>query len=106
MGMFDYYHPRSQHRCPVCGHPLSRWQGKDGPNWLFVWAEGIPAPIDHDVPDEMRSDQADIELLRLPARFQIYSHDCPEHRPIDAECYAPDGTWMETHVQPYPYRNR
>jgi hypothetical protein len=36
--------------------------------------------------------------LRLPARFVIYSHDCPRHV-VEAQCLCKDGTWAETMVQ-------
>ena len=105
MSLFDYYRPASSQRCPVCGRPLTNWQGKDGPNGLLVWAEKSASPIDQLVTDdEARLDQRDREQLRLPARFMIYSHDCPEHQPIRADGAAPEGVWMETIIRPYAVR--
>src|SRR6478609_3700154 len=96
MSMFDYYRPTADLRCPVCLRPLPSWQGKDGPNGLFVRAQGIRAPVDQAVDEESRLERDARDRLRLPSRFIIYSHDCPDHRPIDAECVSIDGVWCET----------
>lgn len=97
MGMFDYYQPAGPRHCPVCGRPLVEWQGKDGPNAIFVWAEGSPAPIDHDVDDDLRSPFHERQKFRLPRTFEIYSYDCPEHQPIGADCECDDsGVWTRT----------
>jgi hypothetical protein len=101
MSMFDYYRPASEQRCPVCTRILREWQGKDGPNGLFVWAEGCPFPVEQLVSDDVRIDQAGRERLRLPARFIIYSYDCPDHQPIEADCIAPNDIWVRTFVRPY-----
>ncbi len=100
MSMFDYFRPASEQRCPVCARVLREWQGKDGPNGLFVWAEKLPFPLEQLVSEDERVDLAAREQLRLPARFVIYSYDCPDHQPIEAECIAPQGVWLGTSVRP------
>jgi hypothetical protein len=99
--MFDYYRPAGEQRCPVCLRLLREWQGKDGPNGLFVWHEGTGFPVDQAVDDEIRVDREARNRLALPPRFTIYSYDCPEHQPVDAVCTAAGGVWTETVVQPF-----
>jgi hypothetical protein len=101
MSMFDYFRPALEQYCPVCRRTLRDWQGKDGPNGLFVWAENSASPIDQLTPEEVRIDRSARERLRLPLRFVIYSYDCPDHQPIEADCHAPKGIWVETHIRPY-----
>lgn len=101
MGMFDYYRPAREQRCPVCSRTLEEWQGKDAANALFVWAEGSRSPVDQLVDDDLRLPGDERERLVLPTRFTIYSFDCPDHYPIEAECQTHDGTWNETVVQSF-----
>jgi hypothetical protein len=93
--MFDYYRPAGDVRCPTCQRALHEWQGKDGPNGLFVWAQGKRHPVDQLVGEESRLTTDERERLSLPPRFVIYSFDCPEHRPVEADCRAPTGVWTE-----------
>ncbi len=101
MSMFDYYRPAGKPRCPICLRLLGEWQGKDGPNGLFVWVEGARYPVDQAVEDDARIDRAAQDRLVLPQTFIIYSYDCPEHQPVEAECRAPVGVWNETVVRPF-----
>ena len=101
MGMFDYFRPASPQLCPVCRRALNEWQGKDGPNGLFVWSERTPFPIDQVVDEDVRLGPSERERVRLPARFVIYSYDCPDHHPIEAECTTEDGVWIVTVLRPY-----
>ena len=97
MGMFDYYRPTGQRRCPVCRRSLLEWQGKDGPNGLLIWAEGNAAPVDQDVDEDLKVPIGERQAIRLPRKFEIYSFDCPEHQPIDADCECDDsGVWTRT----------
>jgi hypothetical protein len=101
MSMFDYYRPAGELHCPVCRRLLREWQGKDGPSFLFVWAEGTRFAVDQAMDEEVRLDREAREQFTLPPRFTIYSHDCPDHQPIDAACATVDGIWKETIVQPF-----
>jgi hypothetical protein len=104
MSMFDYFRPASQQVCPVCNRVLNEWQGKDGPNGLFIWSEGTPYPIEQAVSEDVRIDASARGKLRLPARFVIYSYGCPDHHPIEAECGTSDGVWITTTIRPYSAR--
>lgn len=101
MGLFDHYRPSADLRCPACQRPLRRWQGKDGPNGLLVWAEGAQSPVDQLADEEVRLEPDARAALRLPARFVIYSYDCPEHRPIEALGFASRGVWTQTTLQAF-----
>lgn len=101
MGMFDTYKPANALMCPVCGRRLTQWQGKDGPNALLVWEEGRSSPADQDVDDELRLPPVEVALLRLPARFLIYSYDCPDHQPVEAVGMTVSGTWSSTEMLPW-----
>jgi hypothetical protein len=98
MSLFDYFRPAKQSVCPGCGRVLSEWQGKDGPNGLFIWSEGTAYPVEQAVPEEVQIDESARMALRLPERFTIYSYDCPDHRPIFAECRATSGVWSGTNI--------
>jgi hypothetical protein len=99
MSMFDYYRPASEKRCPSCQRLLREWQGKDGPNGLFVWAEGLGTPADQLVDEECRVPIPERQRVVLPAKFVIYSYDCPDHKPIEAVCRTVDGVWCSTEIQ-------
>src|SRR5262245_43684927 len=101
MSMFDWYYPATGRKCPVCGNLLREWQGKDGPNGLFEWKEGVRSPVGQVVDEDARIDRQARERLGLPDRFVIYSYDCPDHQPIEANCRASDGAWSDTEVQPF-----
>jgi hypothetical protein len=102
MGMFDYYQPNGDLRCPRCGQPLQgEWQGKDGPCGLFVWREGYPHPVEQRVDEESRLEDEERNRQRLPSEFFIYSYDCSEHGPVEAECLAAEGVWSSTMIWPF-----
>ena len=96
MGMFDYYEPVPILKCPECLISLREWQGKEGENALFVWRQGERAPIfqragDWNISDENRA------KFRLPSKFVIYSHDCPNHVVV-AACVTENETWRTTKI--------
>lgn len=94
--MFDFYHPESAIACHVCGKLLTEWQGKDGPCGLFVWREGVAAPTDQLVSDDVRLEPAALERVRLPASFTIYDYCCSPQFRVEARCSAPEGAWTST----------
>jgi hypothetical protein len=97
MGMFDWYKPLGNIECPVCGVGLEQWQGKDGPNALFVWNEGEGSPVDQPIDEDARISEEARRTLRLPEEFEIYSYDCDRHR-VWLKCRTRDGIWSETNI--------
>jgi hypothetical protein len=75
-------------------------RGKDGPNGLFVWAEGLGAPVDQLVDEGGQAPIAQRQRLVLPTEFVIYCYDCPDHSPVEAVCRAVDGVWVATEIRP------
>lgn len=98
MGMFDYYWPRPDIRCPACGIPLHGWQGKDAACALFLWAQGAEAPIDQVVDDECKISVDKRVLQRLPERFEIYTSCDGCKRWTDATGFLANGVWSATVV--------
>lgn len=99
MGMFDEYIPDPPLDCPACGGVLDGWQGKDGPNALMVWQQGIAGPIDQAIEDEdIRLLPEQLATFRLPQEFLIYTQCCHEHFFIEAECHTADEIWMRTEL--------
>lgn len=76
---------------------LKEWQGKDGPNALFVWSEGEGAPVDQPIDEDAKISEEARRSFRLPEEFEIYSYDCERHRVL-AKCRTTDGIWSETRV--------
>jgi hypothetical protein len=70
VSLYDYYMPFNI-RCPDCGHDLTDWRGKDGPNLLFVWQQDSPHPIKHDVDPDFRFPKDQWLQYRLPDRFLL-----------------------------------
>jgi len=100
MSLFDWYRPREQLCCPLDGHPLVEWQGKDGPRGLFVWQEDSRNPVDQLITDEeVRWPLDERDRFLLPRAFRIYSYDCPQHQPVDALCSTQDDVWNSTVLQ-------
>lgn len=101
MGMLDWFVPAGHLRCPIDGHPLETWQGKDGPCALLVRQEGVSHPVEHRVDAEVRwttDELADSKALALPHSFIIYTYDCPRHQPVKARCLTRDGAWISTDI--------
>jgi hypothetical protein len=101
VSLFDTYVPTTPLPCPVCGTRLERWQGKDGPNALFTWRQGDAAPVDQDVDADVALHADGRARCRLPDRFTIYSYDCNQHRPVEAQCGCVEGVWVRTVVVPF-----
>jgi hypothetical protein len=97
MGLFDYYHPKPDIQCPVCGASGLDWQGKDRPNALYVWEQGQSGPVDHLVPDECKWSPEEQAQVRLPFRFEIYAQcKCPTF--LEAVGTTEDGVWTRTEL--------
>jgi hypothetical protein len=92
MSMFDSYVPEPMLKCPVCGTDLRDWQGKDGPNLLLVWRQGVrrPQPTDLEVA---------VNHLSLPPEFLLRSSTCQCFgNGIEAVGRCIDGVWSETQL--------
>jgi hypothetical protein len=98
MGMFDYYAPAGTLQCPIDNYPLVDWQGKEGPCALFLWREGVAAPSHERITEESRLSDTQLQEIRLPPIFTIYSYDCPVHSPLTATCTSVEGVWSTTKV--------
>jgi hypothetical protein len=101
VGMFDWYEPIPPLSCPVCGTQLNEWQGKDGPNALFVWKQGHISPTDQLASEDAKLEPAKMARWKLPNEFVIYSYDCTNHAPIMAHCETKDGVWSTTRVEDF-----
>src|SRR5262245_44729229 len=98
MGMFDWYEPAGDLRCPIDGSLLRVWQGKGGPRLLFRWNEGVKHPVAHEVDEEIRYSPDELQKITLPPSFRICCFDCPQHGPILAHCTTQDNIWVSTQV--------
>ena len=95
--MFDHYRPKPDLKCPVCGESGKGWQGKGGPNGLFVWEQGKAEAVDQRVDESSKlRPEARVEF-RLPARFEIYTNcECPT--PLTAVGFTEQGVWTRTEL--------
>jgi hypothetical protein len=93
VGMFDYYRPQPGVACPWCGENLM-WQGKDGPNLLFVWEQGERHPVEHDIDEEIRFTTDRLQEFVLPETFDIRGW-CTNGHGIRASCRCSGGIWSE-----------
>jgi len=94
MGMFDHYRPQPSLHCPQCGSELAGWQGKEGPCNLVIWRQGAAAPTGHEVDEERRLPRRELDQLRLPAIFRLYT-DCSCGSWVVATGFGQDETWTE-----------
>ena len=93
MSLFDYYEPSSVQCCPVCSEQLSEWQGKDGACGIFVWRQGVSSPLGQRVDSETALNPEELQTVRLPENFTIYSYDCSCPYPVEANCSTEAGIW-------------
>jgi hypothetical protein len=98
MGMFDWFVPADDLRCPVCEASLDEWQSKAGPCALLVWNEWEAAPLEQRVDEEYRLSFAELQRFTLPDLFIIYSYDCGCPFPAEASCKSVDGVWSATEL--------
>lgn len=107
MGMFDYYEPSPPIECPKCGQPMTGWQGKDVLPALFVWRQGVAAPIDQRVDPEVRALPERTATFRVSPTFWIYGGECEcgyrfDDSRFSVRCTASDGVWRTTEIEPPP----
>lgn len=96
LGMFDWYEPVPPVLCPTCGAVTSGWQGKDGPNALFVWRQGFAHPVSQRVDDPIEDER--LREFALPAEFQLWTH-CPAGHELLAEGSSQRGVWTATTLE-------
>jgi hypothetical protein len=111
MGMFDYYRPRPEIGCPVCGASSLEWQGFAGPCALLVWEQGQSAPVDQIVAEESKLPSARLKEWKLSVpRFEIRA-ECRCCTPLMAVGLTENGVWMRTdllnseNAVAYPHEN-
>jgi hypothetical protein len=76
---------------------LSGWQGKDGPSALFVWRQGVPAPIEQQAGNLSVSESRRAEE-RLPRRFRMHAYcDSCEYL-VEALGQCRNHVWVSTEV--------
>jgi hypothetical protein len=97
MGMFDSYEPSDQFTCAACGRPITHWQGKDGPNSLFVWRQGVAEPVDQPIAPESRMSPERRSRFRLPPTFDL-SGWCEQRHRTDAIGRCHGDVWSETEI--------
>src|SRR5687767_11528379 len=97
MGMFDWYEPIPGIPCPMCRRDPDGWQGKDGPNALFVWRQGDRHPIGQRADPEAALEPERYAEFGLPAAFRIYA-ECPEHGDLEAQGWCDQGVWKRTNL--------
>lgn len=107
MGLFDYYEPDPPILCPKCGAPLSGWQGKDVHPALFVWRQGVAAPVDQRVDPDIRALPERMATFRVSPEFWIYGGECEcgyrfDDSRFGVRCTAPDGVWRTAEIDPPP----
>ena len=107
MGLFDYYEPDPPIDCPKCGGVLKGWQGKDVHPALFVWRQGVAAPIDQRVDDDARATPETMAKRRVSPQFWIYGGECDCGYEFDdsrfgVRCTTTNGVWTRWEIDPPP----
>lgn len=95
--MFDWYEPNPAIPCPTCRRQPDGWQGKDGPNALFVWEQGVRHPVGQRVDDDAAFDPSRYSEFELPDSFRLYA-TCAEHGELEAHGWCEDGIWKRTNL--------
>src|SRR5687767_5242221 len=93
MGMFDEYQSDPELSCPICREPWLECQGKDGPNALLVWRQGVRRAL------RQRADEpfvgSELDRFTLPTVFTFRCW-CPNDHHSDYVGRAPAGVWDTT----------
>ena len=97
MGMFDSYEPSDQFTCAACGRPITVWQGKDVPNALLVWRQGVAEPVDQPIAPESRNSLEERSKFRLPPTFRL-SGWCEQGHETTAVGRCHGDVWSETEI--------
>ena len=94
MGMFDWYEPRPEVKCPRCDSTLAGWQGKSGPCGLFEWVQGVASPPRQLVDDDCAAAIEVREATRLPDDFEIYTFCNACQTLVEALGSCERGVWI------------
>ena len=92
LGMFDWYEPDPPIKCVSCDAIPNDWQGKEGPNALFVWRQGEPHPIGQRADEPLAED--DLVKYSLPDRFRFYTI-CENGHELLFQGRTTDGVWTD-----------
>ena len=95
--MFDWYEPDPLPTCPECGADMKVCQGKDGPNAVLVWQQGLAYPTAQRADDPWLGEE--LERFSLPARFRFSCWCVNDHESV-WDGSGQDGVWTSTHPAP------
>ncbi|GAA5484393.1 hypothetical protein [Haloferula sargassicola] len=81
MGLFDWFEPDPPVRCLKCKTgTVHGWQEKHSEHGLFLWRQGIAAPVDQPIDEECKIEEEKRAARRLPQGddLAIYYGDCDQ----------------------------
>jgi hypothetical protein len=95
VSLFDWYEPY-EIRCPDCDQVFRHWQGKDGPNLMFLWRQDARHPVGHEVDEDFRIAPSRWDEFTLPGLFLIEASGDGHYATATGECV--DGVWRRTYL--------
>jgi hypothetical protein len=111
MGLYDTYCPNISYKCQNCASSIDGYQGKDGPNGLFLFKEGFDGAFDQTMDQEFKISKDKLAKIKLPNRFEIYTF-CDKCNFMNSFVgTAVNGKWVSTNrlcednAVPYPGEN-
>jgi hypothetical protein len=106
MSLRDYCIPDPPIECPRCDGILTGWETRNEGSFLFVWRQGIAAPIDHEVDSDFAVNPERLAELRLPHEFTIIFGECSRcgyHYRGDVHCTTDElKVWRTVEFAPPP----
>jgi hypothetical protein len=99
MGFFDWFEPDPPVHCLKCKRGIARgWQEKHSDHGLFLWRQGVAAPVDQLVDDDLKLPTEELSGLRLPQdqNLSIYYGQCDScgaHFPFHLDLAFTNDTW-------------
>ena len=104
VSLFDWYEPYEV-RCPDCDQVFPHWQGRDGPNLLFLWRQDARNPVAHDVDDNLRVEPSHWTDFALPRLFLIQATGGEHHASATGDpAFRGKGgpVWVQPAADPLP----
>jgi hypothetical protein len=107
MSLYDYFDPDPPIGChrPGCTGNLLGWQGRHSSlPCLFVWQQGVIAPVDQRVDEEIKAKLEKRSTFRLPINVVILAagatcDKCGGFARFDIECTTnSEGLWFATKI--------